>query len=314
MAQTVETTSKTERIERLSTASLRHVIEPDVEVPGHVRSGQVIPGELMSIAGLDLDLTPGQRAVLSREEVASITDSGIRFEAVLAAGFSAVIMDHADLTDPKITYILHEMGEETRHSRLFIRLISQLQPRARDPLLPFARFLRRIALPSLMNKPALFCVLVLTGEEVPDLLQKRAVEHPDTDPFIRDVNRYHRAEEARHLQFGRMVLPDFWRRAGFVERWMVRRLSPLIMRGTVDTLVHPGVYEVVGLPKWKTWRRANHTPERKAFKREALRPVLKAVMDAGVLKPGRIPRGWRRICGVDKQGNPIEESEPARIG
>ena len=308
MAQTVETNSKTERIERLSTASLKHVIEPDVEVPGHVRSGQVIPDDLMSIAGLGLDLTPEQRAVLSREEVASITDSGIRFEAVLAAGFSAVIMDHADLTDPKITYILHEMGEETRHSRLFIRLISQLQPQARDPLLPFARFLRRVALPSLMNKPALFCVLVLTGEEVPDLLQKRAVEHPETDPFIRDINRYHRAEEARHLQFGRMVLPDFWRRAGFIERWMVRRLSPLIMRGTGEMLVHPGVYEVVGLPKWRTWRAANRTPQRRAFRHEALRPVLKAVIDAGVLKRGRIPRGWRRVCGVDKNGNPVQGS------
>ena len=49
--------------------------------------------------------------------------------------------------------------------------------------------------------PAFFCVLVLTGEEVPDLFQKLAGEHPDTDPFIRDVNRYHRAEEARHLAF-----------------------------------------------------------------------------------------------------------------
>jgi hypothetical protein len=251
MAQTAETktTNVEERIERLSTVSLKHVIEPDAEVPGEVGPGQVVPDELLSVAGLDLDLTPEERAVLSREEAASITDAGVRFEAVLAAGFSALIMDHRDLTDPKITYILHEMGEETRHSRLFIRLLSQLQPQARNPLEPFARILRRVGLPSLMSKSALFCVLVLTGEEVPDLIQKRAVEHPDTDPFIREVNRYHRAEEARHLQFGRMILPDLWKRAGVVERWMVRRMAPLMMRGTVETLVHPGVYEVVGLPK-----------------------------------------------------------------
>ena len=308
MAQTLEskTTSIEERIERLSTVSLKHVIEPDAEVPGEVGPGQVVPDELLSVAGLDLDLTPEQRAVLSREEAASITDAGVRFEAVLAAGFSALIMDHRDLTDPKITYILHEMGEETRHSRLFIRLLSQLQPQARNPLEPFARILRRVGLPSLLNKPALFCVLVLTGEEVPDLIQKRAVEHPETDPFIREVNRYHRAEEARHLQFGRMILPALWERAGFFERWTVRRMAPLMMRGTVETLVHPGVYEVIGLPKWKTWWAANRTPKRVAFRHEALRPVLKAVIDAGVLKRGRIPRGWRHVSGVDKNGNPIE--------
>jgi hypothetical protein len=307
MAQTVETTPTTtdERIERLSTASLKHVIEPDVEVPGSVGPGQVIPDELLSIAGLDLNLSPEQRAALSREEVASITDAGVRFEAVLAAGFSAVIIEKRDLTDPKITYILHEMGEETRHSRLFIRLISQLQPQARNPLRPFLRTVRRIGLPTLLNRPALFCILVLTGEEVPDLLQKRAVEHPETDPFIRDLNRYHRAEEARHLQFGRMILPELWQRAGWVERFMIRRWAPWMMRGTVETLVHPGVYEVVGLPKWRTWWAANRTPRRVAFRHEALRPVLKAVIDAGVIKRGRVPRRWRKVCGVDKQGNPV---------
>ena len=172
MAQSVETKiSVEERIERLSTVSLKHVIEPDAEVPGEVGTRQVVPDELLSVAGLDLDLTPEERAVLSREEAASITDAGVRFEAVLAAGFSAMIMDYRDLTDPKITYILHEMGEETRHSRLFIRLISQLQPKARNPLRPYARILRRVGLSSVMRKQALFCVLVLYGEEVPDLPQ-----------------------------------------------------------------------------------------------------------------------------------------------
>jgi hypothetical protein len=71
-----------------------------------------------------------------------------------------------------------------------------------------------------------------------------------------------------------------------------------------DTLVHPGVYEVVGLPGWKTWKAAARTPERLAFKHEALRAVLRALIDAGVLKRGRIPRGWQRVCGVDGTAEP----------
>src|SRR5207302_9012176 len=101
-----------DRIARLSTASLKRVIEPDVDVPGEVGPGQVLPDELLTVAGLDLGLTAEQRAVLSREEAASITDSGIRFESVLAAGFSMEIVRRRDLTDPRVTYILPELGEE----------------------------------------------------------------------------------------------------------------------------------------------------------------------------------------------------------
>lgn len=49
-----------------------------------------------------------------------------------------------------------------------------------------------------IQNPALLYTMVLAGEEIPDLLQKRAAEHPGTDPFVREVNRYHRQEEARH--------------------------------------------------------------------------------------------------------------------
>ena len=123
----------TERIERLNRASAKRVIDPDVELPGAVGDGQVLPDELLSIHGLDLDLTPEQRRTLGREEVASIFDNGIRFEAVLEAGFALQVYRTHDLTDPRVTFLLHEMGEETRHQRLFQRLIGQLEPQAVNP-------------------------------------------------------------------------------------------------------------------------------------------------------------------------------------
>jgi len=91
-------TTLDDRIERLSAVSLKKVVEPDVAVPGGVGPGQVLPTELLSIAGLDLDLTPEQLVKLSREEVASITSEGIRtteaqFEVdaiVYATGFDAM--------------------------------------------------------------------------------------------------------------------------------------------------------------------------------------------------------------------------------
>jgi len=37
-----------------------------------------------------------------------------------------------------------------------------------------------------------------------------------------------------------------------------------------------------------------------------LRPVLRAVVDGGVLRPGRIPARWQRLCGVDAHGSPTD--------
>ena len=92
---------RTTKVERLNTASARRVIEPDRDVAGSIGDGQLLADELLSIAGLDLDLTADQRRTLAREEVASITESGIRFEAVLEAGFALEVLRTADLTDAR---------------------------------------------------------------------------------------------------------------------------------------------------------------------------------------------------------------------
>ena len=153
-------------------------------------------------------------------------DTGVRFESVLMAGFSIDILSRPDLTDPRVTYLLHEMGEETRHSRLFVRLLAQVKPQAKNPLdSPIGRIAQHVVMPFLTAMPSLFCLLVLSGEEVPDLLQKLASEHPDTDPMIKAVSKYHRQEEARHLAFGRLLFPEQWAAAGPIERFLVRYLG-----------------------------------------------------------------------------------------
>jgi hypothetical protein len=287
-----------ERVERLNRASAR-LIEPDEAVPGGVGWGQLLPDELLSIHQLPefQQLTPEQKVKLSREEIASIVDAGIRFECVLMAGFSMELVTHPDLSDPSVVYALHEMGEETRHSRLFSRLLTQLQPEAKNPLSRL-RALDRFMIQRFIRRPATFDVLVLGGEEIPDLFQKLASEHPDTDPFIRDVNRYHRSEEARHLAFARAVLPERWERATAVDRFLVRHVVPWIIGDMFRMLVHPGVYKTVGLPAWDTWKRANKTPARVAIRHQATRPILDTLVANGVFKEGRIPKAWRKLTGA----------------
>jgi len=72
-----------QRITKLSTASLRRVLEPEELFDWRLGDGQVIPDELLSIHGLDVPLSSSQRAQLAREEVAAMLAMGIRFESVL---------------------------------------------------------------------------------------------------------------------------------------------------------------------------------------------------------------------------------------
>jgi hypothetical protein len=164
-------------------------------------------------------------------------------------------------------------------------------------------------MPLLDAMPSLFTLLVLSGEEIPDLLQKLAAEHPDTDPMIKAVSKYHRQEEARHLAFARIIFPEQWAKAGPIERFFVRYVGSRIVVALFDTIVHPGVYATVGLPTWDTWRKVNRSTERTALRHRALRPLLTTLVDVGAFVGGRIPKGWQRACGVDRRGNdraPVE--------
>ena len=293
-------TAVAERVERLNRASLKRVIEPDSDLPGSIGDGQLIPDELLSVHGLGLDLTPEQKRTLSREEVASMFDNGIRFEAVLEAGFAMQIAYAPDITDPRITFLCHEIGEETRHQRMFQRVIAQIQPRAKNPLAGNRLLMRvdRAASAWLLRHRAALYVMVISGEEIPDLMQKLASEHPDTDPFLASVNRYHRQEEARHLSYARAMLPEVWAQATRAERFAVRHVLPYGIQQMYEFLVHPGVYETIGLPAWETWKAVNRTPERLAIRHQGTRPILAALQDAGIISRRRVPKAWRRLCGL----------------
>ena len=306
MTAVMDPAGRTDKIERLNASSARRIIEPDVDVAGEVGPGQVLPDELLSVAGLGLDLTPEQKALLSREELASIVDMGIRFECVLMAGFCLQLFSAQDLTDPRTVYALHEVGEETRHSRLFSRLLSQLKPTAKNPMDNWLlRRVQSVAIRQIIKRPAMLDVLVLGGEEIPDLFQKLASEHPDTDPFVKSVNKYHRMEEARHLAFARTLVPERWAEASWTDRFAVRHIAPLVIGDMFRFIVHPGVYGTIGLPTWETWKQVQRSPQRVAMRHEATRPVLKALIEGGALKAGRIPKAWRKLCSVDRHGKPV---------
>jgi hypothetical protein len=298
----------TTRVEKLNAASLARVIEPDVDLPGRLGGGKVLPDDLLwPTAGIDPGvLDAGQAVAFSRYALAAITQAGLELEGVLMAGFGLQIVRTDDYTDPRITYLLHELGEETRHSRLFARLLDQLPTPAPNPMgnRVFETVARGVV-DQVIHRPSLLYTMVLAGEEIPDLMQKRAADHPDTDPFVREVNRYHRQEEARHLAFARLMLPEVWERSSLADRTMVRFAAPTFIREMYENMIHAGVFGAVGLPAMPTWRAARNHPGRVAMRVEATRPVLRALVEAGALERGHVPRAWRALCQVDPDGEPV---------
>ena len=298
------------RVERLNTASVRRVIEPEEEFAwAKLGKGQLIPDVLLTIDPDEYGLTPEQRATLSREEVASLLESGVRFECVLISAFAMELAESRNLVGARSTYALHEMGEETRHSRAFLRLVEHIDPTApRLMLRSVPMFVRKRIQRGLLRHAALLYVFVLAGEEIPDLMQKLATEHPGTDPLLAEVNRYHRQEEARHLAFARLRLPELQREASAWERFRMRRTVPFGLHRLFDSMIDPGVYASVGLPAMRTWIKANRGPRRLAVRYEACRPILAQVIAAGFIEEGKVPGPWRRLCHVDRAGNPLPDS------
>ena len=116
---------------------------------------------------------------------------------------------------------------------------------------------------------------------------------------------YHRQEEARHLAFARTTVGEHYRQATWTDRFAVRRIVPIGIVGMFDMMVQPLVYRTIGLPAIRTWSRVRRQPHRIELRRQCARAVLDALIDAGAIKRGRIPRGWRKVAGVKRDGSPL---------
>lgn len=301
-----------QQVERLITVSQNKVLEPEEMFDWAATT----KGAPISLWGVTLattkeygdkywnEFTEEQRVALAREEIAAVLDMGVRMEAILNAGLSFWIAKERNLSDPKITYALHEMAEETRHSRAFIRMREQLGPVTDNPALSglFGKFVRGIT-GWVTVRPALLMIIGLAGEEIPDLFQKMSIESPETDEVLRAVSRYHRQEEARHISFARILLRDLWGgKVSLRDNLYMRYIMPRHIRLMFMGNIHPNVYKVVGLPTWSTWRKAESSDFRLGIQYDACRKVLNTLLEVGALQAGGIPRGWRKLCNVNQNG------------
>ena len=300
----------TRRVEKLNNASLARIIDPDKDLPGALGDGAVLPDDLLlPTAGLDEGvLTAEQYVTFSRQSLAAITRSGLMFEAILMAGFGLQIARTDDFTDPRITYLLHELGEETRHSRLFARLLDQLGPAGAQPH-------RQLA-----HHPGLGPGHQPGHPEPGAALHDGAGRRGDPRPAAEAGRRAprHRPLRARGQPLpppGGGAAPRLRphppaRGVGAAPASSTRRSCgsspPTFIREMYENMIHAGVFGSVGLPAMSTWQQARNHPGRVQTRVDATRPVLEVLLDAGALERGKVPTAWRGLCAVDPDGHPVD--------
>ena len=288
-----------ELLERLERASLSKFSVPERDIdwrpPFLDDLGAAIPEETLSLYSLPIfdRMSSKERAHLARHEIASTFSISIRFEDALIRTLARMVQ-RSDPLEPEIPYLLHEVEEEARHNRMFVRLIREIGVGSYPLDGWFGRF--EYGLSSLVNRcPSLFLTSVLAVEDITDRLFATWLAWEGTHPVVRQVCRIHRMEEARHIGFGEAYLSDRYPRAGAVERGLVRYLGPLTARLIFDLLVPPSVYVRAGVvpgPReaWRLWREACASQHRSRFRRECVASL------AGCLdRIGAIDRHSRRV-------------------
>jgi hypothetical protein len=279
---------------RLLRSSADHSYDPDVEIDWTaplVPGGWFVPPERSSLWGTDLweRMTPGQRVDLTRHEVASIASLGIWFETIL---MQLLIRDYYD-QDPTAAhaqYALTEIADECRHSVMFGRMIAALD----CPVYRLKPFDRRLGkwIGATAGGPRMFAA-ILIAEEVLDALQREAAADDRVQPLVRMVSRIHVVEEARHVQYARAELARQVRaasqtRIGF-DRLVIARSAYLTGRA----LIHPDVYQAVGLDPAEGRRAAWANPYHRETLRQAGRKVVAYLNDLNLIGGPGI-RLWQR--------------------
>lgn len=289
------TTTDTERIaDRLLRSTATRAYDPDVDIdwsaPLAPAKGYVLPHRC-SLYGTRLydQLSPEEQIELGKHEAVSVASTGIFLEAVLMRLLTRVAYT-GDPMSRHVQYALAELGEETRHTIMFAKMIDRLGTPCYLPS-PTIRRLGSI-LSAIAYGPSLWGA-VLIGEEVIDRLQREIVGDESIQPLIRMITRIHITEEARHVGFARAELTASVARMPRYElpyhRLALARTAFILSR----IMINPRVYLAVGLDPKVARRAALANPYFKETLRYGGEKLVAFLDEAGLIgRPGSYL--WRR--------------------
>jgi len=250
---------------RLLRASARRSYDPDVDIDWAATPDDELwwmQPERTSLYGTDLwhGLAPQQQRELVKHETASIVHMGWWFEVLLMQGLLKEVYA-GDPRDPRVQFLLTEIGDECRHSTMFGRAMETAgAPSYGPPLL-----VRRLAGVGgfVLRGPTLYAGALLV-EETLDRWQRESMHDERLQPLTRMVNRIHVTEEARHVTFARDELARAMPRLSRAERRWHQLITAQNAYVAMRCLVNPQVYASVGLDPSEARKVAMHNPQYRA--------------------------------------------------
>ncbi|WP_229924775.1 AurF N-oxygenase family protein [Streptomyces sulfonofaciens] len=279
--------------ERLLAASAKHSFDPDAEIDWDappVPDKWYWPPELVSLYDTPLwrRMPEEQQMDLARHEAASLASLGIWFEIILMQLLVRHIYDMS-VTSAHVRYALTEIGDETRHSKMFARMIRK----SGTPTYPVARLHHNLArvMKTVSTTPGSFAGTLL-GEEILDWMQRLTFPDERVQPLVRDVTRIHVVEEARHVRYAREELRRQMVTAPEWERRLTRLSSGQAARVFSLAFVNPQVYTDVGLDRHEAVAQVRASGHRRDVMQTGARRLTDFLDDVGVLR-GVGRRLWR---------------------
>lgn len=225
-------------------------------------------------------LSDEQKIELGKHELVSILSFGIYAENLLSMALLR-LNTTGDLVDNKALYALAEVGDESRHSTMFARLILKTGiapyklPRG---FLSLAKILHFIPLgPSIQGATLLI-------EEILDRAQREAMNDERLQPQVRQLMRIHVLEEARHITFARSELVEGMRaRKRFTRAWHRGALA-VIANLAYPILINPRLYRTIGVHPLRGFIACQLGPHYRENLQFMSEPMIRFFDDAGMIE------------------------------
>jgi hypothetical protein len=295
MAHPLQSADAERTADRLLRSSAENSYDPvtDIDWTAPLVDGMFYaPPERLSLYGTDLwdGLTGQQRIELSRHEVASIASVGLWFELILMQ-FLIRYVYRRDPLSRHAQYGLTEVGDETRHSIMFARMIERLGCPAYGP--GRVRHLRGRIFKAGFGG-ASFWAGILVAEETLDTFQRECMNDARVQPLVRAVNRIHVVEEARHVRYAREEVAR--QVAGLRAPALAfhRFMLGYVAHEVVGSFVHPRVYAAVGLDPRRAYATARANPHHQESLRWSASRLVPFLRETGLIHGGPGERLLRR--------------------
>lgn len=244
----METASQLAR--RLSRASCRkfYDVYNAFDWPPRLQEGAwCMPPELISIHGTPVyeALDEAQRHRLSLHELCNFFSLVLQGERLLVQGLAHRLYQSSN--NREITeYLHHFLDEENKHMVMFgefcHRYIGKVYPE------------KKVALPREFAKgedEVVFFCLAMVVEELGDYYNLAIAPDERCDPLVREINKVHHIDEARHLAFGRSYLAELFER--YRPQWSEETLAAFrqwlvgYLKSCWGDYYNPTVYRDAGL-------------------------------------------------------------------